>query len=103
GLPARSRQEHAAQGVLQDTSPAAPGGEISRSQRARLATVPVVVAFRGLEGARRVIQRPEPKETVGVGQEAAWAGMLNDRGLPARQVTDGPVADPAGREGDIGG
>src|SRR2546426_7072273 len=78
------------------------GVEMFLSQRACLATVPVVFGLRRVESAPRFVQIPEPEEPVGVGQEAARAGMLNDGGLSTRQIADGPVADPAGLQRHIG-
>src|SRR2546422_10961919 len=78
------------------------GVEMFLSQRAYLATVPVVFGLRRIESAHRFVQIPEPEEPIGIGQEAARAGMLNDGGLSTRQIADGPVADPAGLQRYVG-
>src|SRR3989454_11397753 len=88
--------------MLQHAAHDPAGVEMFLSQRTCLATVPVVFGLRRIESAHRFVQIPEPEEPIGVGQEAARAGMLNDGGVSTRQITDGPVADPAGLPAHIG-
>src|SRR2546422_321619 len=54
------------------------------------------------QGAHRLVQVPEPEEAVGIGQKAAGARVLYHCRLPAGQIAGSAVADPAGRQFDVG-
>src|SRR2546425_4240858 len=90
------------QGLLEHTPHDATGIEVFLGQRARQTAVALVVGLHLGQRAHRLVQVPEPEEAVGIGQKAAGARVLYHCRLPAGQIAGSAVADPAGRQFDVG-
>src|SRR6266581_4382896 len=52
--------------------------------------------------AHQIVHVPEPEEAVGIGQKAAGTRVLYHGRLPAGQIAGSAVADPTGRQFDVG-
>src|SRR5207302_7679924 len=76
--------------------------EVFLGQRARQTAVALVVGLNLGQGAHRLVHVPEPEEAVGIGQKAAGTRVLYHSRLPAGQIAGSAVADPTGRQFDVG-
>src|SRR5205814_2963283 len=90
------------QGLLEHTPRDAMRVEIFLGQRARQTAVALVVGLHLGQRAHRLVHVPEPEEAVGIGQKAAGTGVLYHGRLPAGQIAGRAVADPTGRQFDVG-
>src|SRR6266480_1546426 len=90
------------QGLLEHTPHDATGIEVFLGQRARQAAVALVVGLHLGQRAHRLVHGPEPEEAVGIGQKAAGTRVLYHGRLPAGQIAGRAVADPTGRQLDVG-
>src|SRR5262245_31009449 len=79
---------------LQDPRAAPPRVEALLHEGAGAHALALVVARRGLEHRRRLLDRAEAEEAVGVGEREALARMLDHLGVAAREVAERPVAHP---------
>src|SRR2546426_366842 len=90
------------QGPLEHTPHDATRIEVFLGQRARQTAVALVVGLHLGQGAPRLVHVPEPEEAVGIGQKAAGTRVLYHGRLPAGQIARSAVADPTGRQFDVG-
>src|SRR5213079_3641345 len=90
------------QGLLEHTPRDATRVEIFLGQRARQTAVALVVGLHLGQRAHRLVHVPEPEEAVGIGQKAAGTRVLYHGRLPAGQIAGSAVADPTGRQFDVG-
>src|SRR5438132_8407836 len=90
------------QGLLEHTPHDATGIEVFTGERACQTAVSLVVGFHLGQRALRLVHVPEPEEAVGIGQKAAGTRVLHHGRLPAGQIAGSAVADPTGRQFDVG-
>src|SRR2546426_11720448 len=90
------------QGLLEHPPNDATGIEVFLGQRARQTAVALVVGLNLGQRAHRLVHGPEPEEAVGIGQKAAGTRVLYHGRLPAGQIAGRAVADPTGRQVDVG-
>ena len=64
--------------------------------------MPCVVSVHRIQRTDGFLERREPKQPLSVGQIAARTGMLHDRGFPAGEVAQRPIADPRALEFHVG-
>src|SRR2546422_2903321 len=91
------------QGLLEHTPNDATRIEVFLGQRARETAVALVVGLHLGQRAHRLVHVPEPEEAVGIGQKAAGTRVLYHGRLPAGQIAGSAVADPTGRQFNVGG
>src|SRR5438093_10994055 len=91
------------QGLLEHTPRDATRVEVFLGQRARQTAVALVVGLHLGQGAHRLVHVPEPEEVVGIGKKAAGTRVLYHGRLPAGQIAGSAVADPTGRQFNVGG
>src|SRR6266566_7889958 len=90
------------QGLLEHTPHDATRIEVFLGQRACQTAVALVVGLHLGQRAHRLVHVPEPEEAVGIGQKAAGTRVLYHGRLPAGQIAGRAVADPTGRQFDVG-
>src|SRR5438477_11814423 len=90
------------QGLLEHTPRDATRVEIFLGQRARQTAVALVVGLHLGQRAHRLVHVPEPEEADGIGQKSARTRVLYHGRLPAGQIAGSAVADPTGRQSDVG-
>src|SRR5207247_76954 len=76
--------------------------EVFLGQRARETAVALVIGLHLGQRAHRFVHGLEPEEAFVIGQIVTRTRMLNHRRFAAGQVTGGAVADPPGRQPDVG-
>src|SRR2546422_4776725 len=90
------------QGLLEHTPHDATRIEVFLGQRARQTAVALVVGLHLGQRAHRLVHVPEPEEAVGIGQKAAGTRVLYHGRLSAGQIAGSAIADPTGRQFDVG-
>src|SRR5947199_167446 len=70
------------------------GIEIGLGQDARRAALPLVVRLDERDHPHRLIEVAEAEQSLGIWQEPAWSGVLNNRRLAAGEIANCPIAYP---------